>query len=129
MFAAHTSFWGRVFIVLARGHHVDRKRAQDELRTSSWRLVLDENSCLSLDFAQRRKVIKEHFLDLFLSKPGRYSRYSRYREGAQGGQTLCFCFLDGGAPGLGTCERGPQSERSKTHGLARFQNNCTHHTC
>ena len=51
-----------------------------------------------------------------ISKTGRYSRYSRYsryREGGQGAQILCFCFLDGGAPGLGTWQRGPLSERSK----------------
>ena len=31
-----------------------------------------------------------------------------------GGAGTCFCFLDGGAPGLGTWQRGPLSERSKT---------------
>ena len=84
---------------------------------SSWSLVLDENSCLSLDVAQR--LIKEHFLDLFLSKPGRYSRYSRYSrylEGGPGGTDPLFCFLDGGGPGLGTCERGALTERSKRLG-------------
>ena len=67
--------------------------------------------------------LKEHFFDPFLSKTGRYSRcsrYSRYSEGAQGAQTLCFCFLDGGAPGLGTCERGALTERSKTLGPGQF---------
>ena len=63
--------FGAGFFVLDRGHHVDRKRAQDELRTSSWSLVLDEKAAFRLILLI--KVIKEHFLDLFLSNPGRYT--------------------------------------------------------